>query len=73
LKENTIPVKRDGDFQDEREEKIGGEKGEKRDQKGETWKEINTQHGPYHQKERDKIQGLEHGLQKENFIVGFLF
>jgi hypothetical protein len=45
----------DGDIQDEREEKIGCEKSEKRDKKGETWKEIDAQHRPYHQKEGDKI------------------
>ena len=66
-------MKRDRDFQYEREKKIGGKKGEKGDQKGETWKEIDAQHRPYHQKEGDKIQGLEHRFQKENFIVGFLF
>ena len=73
LKENTIPMECDGDIQYEREEKIGCEKGEKRDEKGETWKEIDAQHGPYHQKEGDKIQGLEHGFQKEDFIIGFFF
>ena len=66
-------MKCDGDFQDECEEKIRGKKGEKGNQKGETWKEVDAQHGPDHQKERDKIQGLKHGFQKENFIVGFLF
>jgi hypothetical protein len=73
LKKNTIPMKRDRDFQDKGKEKIRGKKGKKGDQKGETWKEIDAQHRPDHQNERDKIQGLKHGFQKENFIVGFLF
>jgi hypothetical protein len=61
MKKGDVIGEGDGETQRIFQDKVRSKKGKKREEQGESGKEIDTQEGPEREKKGDGVEGLEQG------------